>query len=475
MSIAEFVNTVLGTFSHQPTADQFAALGTLGRFLADRQGTAVMVMRGSAGTGKTSLASAMVRTLHRLGQKLVLLAPTGRAAKVFAQSAGMPAFTVHRKIYREKTYSGLDGHFSLNDNLHADTLFVVDESSMISNGQSAGSSFGSGCLLDDLVSYVYGGRNCRLMLIGDKAQLPPVGESESPALSPQMLAGYGLTVYECDLNEVVRQGESSGILYNATAIRLLATRDASTCLPRLTLTGFADIVVVRGDELVETIASSYSRVGVDDTIVITRSNKRSNIYNMGIRNQVLGCEERLCSGDLLMVVKNNYQLTASSNDSNAPSFIANGDRCRVQRVRGEHSVYGYSFATALLRFPDYDDYEVSTTVLLDTLTSDAPALTREQQEKLYDGVMADYADLPRKSDRLAQLRADSHFNALQIKYAYAVTCHKAQGGQWAHVYVDQGYMTDDMVNADYFHWLYTAFTRATEKLFLVNWPQELLV
>ena len=196
---------------------------------------------------------------------------------------------------------------------------------------------------------------------------------------------------------------------------------------------------------------------------------------MGIRNQVLGCEERLCSGDLLMVVKNNYQLTASSNDSNAPSFIANGDRCRVQRVRGEHSVYGYSFATALLRFPDYDDYEVSTTVLLDTLTSDAPALTREQQEKLYDGVMADYADLPRKSDRLAQLRADSHFNALQIKYAYAVTCHKAQGGQWAHVYVDQGYMTDDMVNADYFHWLYTAFTRATEKLFLVNWPQELCV
>ena len=249
MSIDEFVKTVLGTFSHQPTADQLTALGTLGRFLADRQGSPVMVMRGSAGTGKTSLASAMVRTLHRLGQKLVLLAPTGRAAKVFAQSAGMQAFTVHRKIYREKSYSGLDGQFSLNDNLHADTLFVVDESSMISNGLSAGSSFGSGCLLDDLVSYVYGGRNCRLMLIGDKAQLPPVGESESPALSQQILSGYGLTVYECDLNEVVRQGESSGILYNATAIRLLATRDAATCLPRLTFTGFADILVARGHEL----------------------------------------------------------------------------------------------------------------------------------------------------------------------------------------------------------------------------------
>lgn len=470
MSIDEFKRQIIEALGFTPTADQHQALDVFAHFLADRHEHVSMVMSGSAGTGKTTLASAMVRTLKRLGQKMVLLAPTGRAAKVFSINSGIPAFTIHRKIYRERAYTGLGGSFSLNDNLHADTLFLVDESSMISNGMGMESTFGSGCLLDDLMQYVYSGRNCRLMFIGDKAQLPPVGESESPAMNRPTLEGYGMTVYEANLDDVVRQGADSGILYNATQIRLMATRSTATMMPRIHLKGFADIEVVRGDELIETLASSYSRVGMDETIVVTRSNKRANIYNIGIRNQVLGREEIICTGDQLMVVKNNYSLSPAADDKNAPAFIANGDVCRVGRVRGIHEVYGFQFAEARLVFPDYNDYEVETTILLSTLTSEAPALTRDEQERLYQEVMADYADLPRKADRMAQLRKDKHFNALQIKYGYAITCHKAQGGQWAHIYIDQGYMTDDMLGEDYIHWLYTAFTRATEKLYLVNWP-----
>lgn len=472
MTIDDFKQRIVASLGFAPTADQWQAMDVFAHFLADRQEHVAMVMSGSAGTGKTSLASAMVRTLKQVGQKLLLLAPTGRAAKVFALNSGLAAYTIHRKIYRERAYTGIDGSFSLNDNLHADTLFLVDESSMISNGMGEGQTFGSGCLLDDLMQFVYSGRNCRIMFIGDNAQLPPVGESESPAMSRQVIEGYGMTVYQAHLDEVVRQGADSGILYNATAIRLMATRNEATMMPRIRLKGFADVEVVRGDELIETLASSYSHAGVDDTIVITRSNKRANIYNIGIRNQVLGREEMLCSGDQLMVVKNNYSLTSAEKDPTAPPFIANGDRCRVGRVRAIRELYGFSFAEARLVFPDYDDYEIETTVLLSTLTSEAPALARDDQERLYQAVMADYADFSRKSDRMAQLRKDKHFNALQIKYGYAITCHKAQGGQWAHVYLDQGYMTDEMLGADYIHWLYTAFTRATEKLYLVNWPQS---
>ena len=524
LKIQEFIDEVVREFGFTPTHDQLNALETFARFLADREQNCVMVMRGSAGTGKTSLAGAMVRTFTRLGQKLLLMAPTGRAAKVFAMNSGHTAFTIHRKIYREKSYSGIGGQFNLNDNMHKNTLFMIDEASMIGRGGGMTSDFGTGDLLSDLVQFVYNGQNCRMLLVGDCAQLPPVGEEEAPALHAEVLEAMGLKVYECDLREVLRQSQDSGILVNATYIRsltpgpsprrgeillqsdsglidsnmsesrlnsslsprrgeILLQSDSGldfsefSCdnllkvgLPRIRFKGFADIVMVPGDELVERISSSYADVGMDETMVVTRSNKRASVYNQGIRATVLDREDELCTGDLLMVVKNKY-LDKPQGDHGQLAFIANGDRVKVQRVRNIRELFGFRFADVWLQFPDYDDFEMQQTVVLDTLTTEAPALTHEQQEQLYEAVMEDYADIPLKRDRMAKLKQDEYFNALQIKYAYAVTCHKAQGGQWAHVYIDQGYMTDDMLTPDYIHWLYTAFTRATEKLFLVNWPK----
>ena len=476
-----------------PTTEQEQAIDVFTQFMTDRSEQVVMILRGSAGTGKTTLAGAIVKALAALKQKLILLAPTGRAAKVFSLYAGHAAYTIHRRIYRQKTAGDLSS-FNLNNNLNRDTLFIIDEASMISNLGFGEAAFGSGCLLDDLMEFVYNGQNCRMLLIGDKAQLPPVGEEESPALMADVLRGYGMTVYECDLNQVLRQSEASGILWNATRIRgyggtgvrgyensfeaggnLAPPYPRTPVLPRIRISGFPDIQVVPGDELIESLASSYSRVGMDETMVITRSNKRANIYNQGIRNTVLDREDELCRGDLLMIVKNNYfwsqETGVRSQESGGIDFIANGDRAVVQRVRNTHELYGFRFAEVTMTFPDYDDYELTATVLLDTLTSEAPALTREQQEQLFNAVMEDYADIPVKADRIAKLKTDRYYNALQVKFAYAVTCHKAQGGQWAHIYLDQGYMTDDMLTPDYIHWLYTAFTRATEKLFLVNWPK----
>ena len=524
LKIQEFIDEVVREFGFTPTHDQLNALETFARFLADREQNCVMVMRGSAGTGKTSLAGAMVRTFTRLGQKLLLMAPTGRAAKVFAMNSGHTAFTIHRKIYREKSYSGIGGQFNLNDNMYKNTLFMIDEASMIGRGGGMTNDFGTGDLLSDLVQFVYNGQNCRMLLVGDCAQLPPVGEEEAPALHAEVLEAMGLKVYECDLREVLRQSQDSGILVNATYIRsltpgpsprrgeILLQSDSGlidsnmgesrlnsslsprrgeillqsnsgldfsefSCdnllkvgLPRIRFKGFADIVMVPGDELVERISSSYADVGMDETMVVTRSNKRANVYNQGIRATVLDREDELCTGDLLMVVKNKY-LDKPQGDHGQLAFIANGDRVKVQRVRNIRELFGFRFADVWLQFPDYDDFEMQQTVILDTLTTEAPALTHEQQEQLYEAVMEDYADIPLKRDRMAKLKQDEYFNALQIKYAYAVTCHKAQGGQWAHVYIDQGYMTDDMLTPDYIHWLYTAFTRATEKLFLVNWPK----
>ena len=461
-------------FGYEPTQEQQAAIDVFATFMADSRMMPVMVMRGSAGTGKTTLAAAIVRALQSLEQQLVLMAPTGRAAKVFSLYAGSAAYTIHRRIYRQKS---LEGGFDLGYNNAKDTLFIVDEASMISlNGDGRS-------LLDDLISFVYNGSNCRLMLIGDQAQLPPVGEEESPALMAPVLRSFGLHVYECTLNEVLRQSQESGILWNATEIRSLSpdpspSREGSfnlpVTLPKILLDGFTDIKVVPGDELIETLASSYSKVGLDETMVVTRSNKRANIFNQGIRNQILGREEELTTGDQLMVVKNNYYWVAQSPNLGGMSFIANGDMCVVRRVRNVHEQHGFRFAEVTMTFPDYDDYELTATVLLDTLTSEAPALTRDQQEELFNKVMEDYADIPRKADRMKALKEDRYYNALQVKYAYAATCHKAQGGQWAHIYVDQGYMTDDMLSVDYLHWLYTAFTRATEKLYLINWPKTQL-
>ena len=458
------------TFGFTPTAEQEYALDVFARFMTDSDDQVVMIMRGSAGTGKTTLAGAIVRAMAALKQKMILLAPTGRAAKVFSLNAGHVAYTIHRRIYRQKSAGDLSS-FNLNDNLNRDTLFIIDEASMIANQGYGDSAFGSGCLLDDLMTFVYQsgrGSNCRMLLIGDKAQLPPVGEDESPALMADVLRCYGMRVYECDLNQVLRQGEESGILWNATQIRQMITHDEMTQLPKIRFAGFADIQMVPGGELIDALSTSYYRVGTDETIVITRSNKRANIYNQGIRNQVLDREDELCRGDQLMIVKNNYFWTEGSKEI---PFIANGDIAVVQRVRHLHELYGFRFAEVTMQLPDYDDFELTATVCLDTLTSEAPALTHEQQEQLYNAVMEDYADIPQKAERIKKMKTDRYYNALQVKFAYAVTCHKAQGGQWAHVYLDQGYMTDDMLTPDYIHWLYTAFTRATEQLYLVNWPK----
>lgn len=462
----ELMYQILRNFPFDPTTDQMHALDVFERFITDSDERCVMILRGSAGTGKTSLASVIVRTLLDLQYKISLLAPTGRAAKVFSLNSGQPAATIHRSIYRERTFAGLDGKFNLNANLYRNRLFMIDEASMISL-TSVNSTFGSGCLLDDLIQFVYNERNCRMLLIGDKAQLPPVGEAESPALRADVLAAYGLKVYECDLNEVLRQSQGSGILYNATIIRQMITHDQATALPQIRLKGFADISIVPGDELIESLSTSYAEVGIDETMVITRSNKRANIFNQGIRNMVLGREEELTTGDMLMVVKNKYK----EKQAEGLSFIANGDRAIVRSVRNVRELYGFRFADVTLSFPDYDNTEEDMIVILDTLTTEAPALTHEQNEQLFQQVLADYADVPLKSDRMKKIREDDYYNALQVKFGYAITCHKAQGGQWAHIYLDQGYMTDEMLTPDYIHWLYTAFTRATEHLYLVNWPK----
>ena len=463
------VQQIKGNFQYKPTLEQEKAVKFLADFLFSRQSDSVFLLKGYAGTGKTSLIGALVKTLDQLQQKCVLLAPTGRAAKVFSHYAQHPAYTIHKKIYRQRNFSNDLDNFSLDDNLHQHTLFIVDEASMIANDGLAGSVFGTGRLLDDLIQYVYAGAGCRLMLIGDTAQLPPVGEEESPALSAGKLRGYGMEIYEAQLTEVVRQMHDSGILWNATELRRYISEEDFFTLPSVRVEGFPDIRTVSGSELIEVINDCYGQAGMDETIVVCRSNKRANIYNKGIRNTILYREDELNSGDLLMVAKNNYFWTEGCKEID---FIANGDIAVVRRVRRVREAYGFRFADVVLAFPDYDEMELEVKLLLDTLHTETPALPKELNDKLFYSVLEDYADITVKRERMRKMKADPHYNALQVKYAYAVTCHKAQGGQWRRVFLDQGYMTEDMLNPDYFRWLYTAFTRATEVLYLVNWPKE---
>ena len=494
MAISEDLGALIReNFDHKPTKEQEKAIILLADFLLSRERDTVFLLKGYAGTGKTSLLAALVRTLGMLQQRVMLLAPTGRAAKVLSSYAGVPAYTIHRKIYRQKSITDMDV-FQNDVNLRQDTLFIVDEASMIANDAHDTTVFGTGRLLDDLMHYVYSCEGCRLVLVGDTAQLPPVGEEESPALSRTMLEGYGMVVTELQLTQVVRQLEESGILWNATMLRSLIQNDEMFEFPKLRGKTFPDVKALPGDELIEALEQSYRKYGTDGTIVVTRSNKRANIYNNGIRARILDHEEELSSGDLIMVAKNNYYWNdreqqqgargKEQENSNplapcplplAPfSFIANGDIAVVRRLRNERSFYGFRFADAILEFPDYDNREMEVTVLLDTLQSEAPALTRQQQEALFQGVWEDYPELTNRRDRMKKLRQDPYYNALQIKYAYAVTCHKAQGGQWEHVYIDQGYITEEMLTPDYFRWLYTAITRATEQVYLVNWPDSAL-
>ena len=456
-------------FPYEPTLEQEIAVKSLSEFLLSTLADEVFILRGYAGTGKTSLVGALVKTMNQLQQKSVLLAPTGRAAKVFSAYAGHSAFTIHKKIYRQQSFSNEISNFSINDNLATNTLFIVDEASMISNEGLSGSVFGTGRLLDDLVQFVYSGQGCRLLLMGDTAQLPPVGEELSPALFADALKGYGLEVREVDLTQVVRQVQQSGILWNATQLRQLIAADECYSLPKIKVTGFPDIQVVPGVELIEKLTDCYDHDGMDETIVICRSNKRANLYNNGIRAQILWREDELNSGDMLMVAKNNYYWTEKYKEMD---FIANGEIAIVRRVRRTREMYGFRFAEVTLRFPDQNDFELDVNLLLDTLHSDSPALPKVDNDRLFYTVLEDYIDIPNKRDRMKKMKADPHYNALQVKYAYAVTCHKAQGGQWQNVFLDQGYMTDEYLTPDYFRWLYTAFTRATKTLYLVNYPKE---
>ncbi len=460
---------IKGVFPYEPTLEQDVAIGKLAEFISCIRTDVVFILRGYAGTGKTSLVGALVKALDQLQQKSVLLAPTGRAAKVFSAYAGHPAFTIHKKIYRQQSFSNEMTNFSVNDNLTTSTLYIVDEASMISNGGLPSSMFGTGRLLDDLVQFVYSGMGCKLLLMGDTAQLAPVGEEQSPALFADALKGYGFEVWEVTLTQVVRQMQNSGILWNATQLRELIFKDEYTSLPQIKISGFSDIKILPGEELIETLSTCYDRDGMDETIVICRSNKRANIYNKGIRAQILWCEDELNAGDLLMVAKNNYFWTEKSKQMD---FIANGEIAVLRRVRRMRELYGFRFAEVTLTFPDYDDFELDANLLLDALHSETPALSKEDNDRLFYAVLGDYADISTKRERMKKMKADPYYNALQVKYAYAVTCHKAQGGQWKNVFLDQGYMSDEYLTPDYFRWLYTAFTRATGTLYLVNYPKN---
>lgn len=448
-----------------PNAQQSELLLRLSRFILTGSDNEIFLLTGYAGTGKSSLVGALVKALTNLEHKTVLLAPTGRAAKVFAHYAGHAAYTIHRKIYRQQRFSPDMKGFLAGNNLHHDTLFVVDEASMINN-TPGNDYYGSGQLLDDLIEYVYNGNNCRLLLLGDTAQLPPVGQSASPALSPECLASYGLKVTAYELNEVARQTSESGILYNATMLRKLMQEHKGDILPapRLRLQGYTDVENLSGEFLIERLSDSYDHVGMDETIVITRSNKRAGIFNQGIRNQILYREEELTAGDMLLVAKNNYYWGKEYKEID---FIANGDIARVVRVRKHYEMYGFRFADVQLQFPDLD-VELDVRILLDTLTSDAPALSRDENERLYTAILEDYTHIASQRERMQRLKADPWFNALQVKYAYGVTCHKAQGGQWRHVYIDMGYIDPQNLTLDFYRWLYTAMTRATEHIYFIN-------
>ncbi len=453
-----------------PTEGQKELTGKLSVFIGSDEKDSVFILKGYAGTGKTTMLRALVRTLDLYKFRTVLLAPTGRAAKVLAGYTGKNAYTIHKWIYRQQSSPDGTGKFSLNRNLLKDCFFIVDEASMISNESPEGSFFGSGRLLDDLYEFVYSGSNCRLIIVGDTAQLPPVGMDISPALDRDELALYGLDATEHELREVVRQEKSSGILHNATFIRELLAEDRfESCYFPIELGPFQDIVRLNGADLIETISECYTRFGEQQTMVITRSNKRAIRFNQGIRSSILYKEAEITVGDLLMVVKNNYFWKP---DDEKIDFIANGDIARVSAIYRYEQLYGFRFADVSLQFIDYEGLELDCKIFLDTLSIESASMTREDNLRLFQAVAEDYQDIRSKKKRWEKIRENPHFNALQVKFAYAVTCHKAQGGQWDAVFVDQGYLTEDMMNREYLRWLYTAFTRPVKELYLVNFNKE---
>jgi exodeoxyribonuclease-5 len=433
-------NLLTKNLGYLPTQDQSDCMRLLSGFVADNTNDVIFLMTGYAGTGKTSVIASLVATLNTLRQKSVLLAPTGRAAKVLTSYTGMDAYTVHRKIYRQKSATDGVGRFVLDRNFHKETYFIVDEASMIPEESSEGSMFGSGRLLDDLLEYVYTGTDCKLILVGDVAQLPPVGSIVSPALDENVLRGTGFALQMFELRQVIRQSEGSGILMNATAVRQQVS-DGDLSVPELVLHGYSDIVRLGGAELIDTLTEAYDRCGTDGVIVVVNSNNLANRYNQGIRNMVFFREEEISSGDLVMVVKNNYYWL---NEEESTSFIANGDIAEVKRIRRYEEVYGMRFAEMTLWFRDAE-LEIDAKVMLDTLMMRTPSLSAEKSRELYFAVLADHPGIKSKRKQYEAVRNDPYYNALQIKFAYAVTCHKSQGGQWERVFIDQGMFNRQLI------------------------------
>jgi len=466
-------NSLLQQFSHQATQQQEQVFALLGEFLHTFSEESCFILKGYAGTGKTSIISALVKTLPKFQKRSVLLAPTGRAAKVMSSYSGRNALTIHKKIYRKKNAVSLDMQFSLAENIHENTLFIVDEASMISN---EGHSMFSNGLLHDLIEFVQSGENCCLMLVGDTAQLPPVGLEQSPALDAEyMNAEFGLQIFTYEMTDVVRQDKNSGILYNATKTRNEIRLDeefVEYSYPQFVTKAFKDIFRMNGERLIEGLHYAYDKFGIENSMVICRSNKSANLYNQHIRNQILFRDEEITGGDIIMVVKNNYYWLQDNDEKNT-GFIANGDMAVIKKVSNVHEMHGFRFADLYLEFMDNNEGDaIRCRVLLDSLYVDSPNLPYEQQQKLYNSIAEDYQDIPAKKDRMDSIKKDPYYNALQIKFAYAITCHKAQGGQWPLVFVDQGYMNDEMLNTEFMRWLYTAITRATQELFLVNFNEK---
>ena len=459
---------IYAKISFGATLSQKKVVEKLSEYLSSSDYSRIFVLNGYAGTGKTTLISALVAVLRETGVKSVLLAPTGRAAKVLTRYSGQQAFTIHKRIYRQRTNADYESKYSLDMNKEQGAVFIVDEASMLSDSSGDGQIFGSGSLLEDLITYVRKGRDCRLILVGDNAQLPPVGADYSPALEPSALLHYGDVTYT-SMDDVVRQSVESGILFNATMVRCMLENNLCE-IPRFDLSR-PDIEAIDGGEFLEKLQDCYDTYGRDETIVVTRSNKRANRFNEGVRRYILSAEEAIESGDMLMVVKNNYHYTERI--ENCPmSFIANGDIARLKKIRRFEDFYGFHFADAVLSFADYDDTEIECKILLDTIASESPSLTREESRRLFDEVEKDYTDIKSRIKRYKEIRENPHFNAVQVKFAYAVTCHKAQGGQWRAVFVDRCLFGDEPMTRDMLRWLYTAVTRATDKLYLVNFDER---
>jgi exodeoxyribonuclease-5 len=468
MTDSLFQQVLKSNFPHEPNQEQGQLFMELENFLRARGIPQVMVVRGYAGTGKTSVLAAFVKTLTHFKIKTNLMAPTGRAAKVLSAMAGARATTIHRGIYWRKSKSDMSSPLSIRLNTSKNTVFIVDEASMINDGTQRSDNPWERNLLEDLIEHVYQGKGCQLILIGDTGQLPPVGSDESPALDKAYWTQHfpRFTSIFMSLTEVHRQALDSSILLNATSLRSTNWVD----YPKFNLHSNSDLIRISGLELQDELEKAYDTLGREGVLVITRSNKAANEYNRQIRARILWFEEELCSGDELMVVKNNYFW---QNDSSSIDFIANGETLQVVRIRGMEEMYGFRFYRAIVRLSEaQENIELEVLLHTETLNSDSPALSRDRMKELFFEIEKDYAHIHSKKQRYEEMMKDPYFNALQVKYAYAVTCHKAQGGQWDSVFIDQGYLTDEMVNPDYYRWLYTALTRAQKKAFLVNFKDE---